>query len=316
MNGRVQELLGSLVEPLDELGGVLDVGKHHRIGLVTRAGREVRIFSARYDVGQGGVRPASGAGEEAGQQALQRRQSRPASCPPGLWRAGAPTISSLRTSSSASSNWTAPRRRDTSATLQHLQGLLQDLVKGHGLPPTAPIPAWACSPSSIPRTRDAAPCGGNGMSGHRASVPPLMCCSTWPGIGPGHASLQPPRDLHQDEIARDPFSGTAKTGSGRVKRLQQLHLVGMESGNVADERDSISTGRTASGTMDAGTSVGRVPLASPIIRRARLHAAAASAGVGCIGPRASQRQVFADNPERPCTGSAQKPLTATERTGQ
>src|SRR5438067_6858221 len=57
---------------------------------------------------------------------------------------------------------------------------------------------------------------------------------TWPGIDPGKAPLEPSRYLHQDEIAHDPLAGTAKTGPGRVKRLQQLQLAGAEGRNITD----------------------------------------------------------------------------------
>ena len=56
-----------------------------------------------------------------------------------------------------------------------------------------------------------------------------------PGIGPGKAPLEHPRDLHQDEVVRDPLAGTAKTGPGRVKRLHQLHLAGAVGRNITDE---------------------------------------------------------------------------------
>jgi hypothetical protein len=72
-------------------------------------------------------------------------------------------------------------------------------------------------------------------------------------------------------------------------------------------RDSISTGRTASGTMDAGTSRGRALFASPVSRRARrFHAAAASAGVDCIGPRALQCRFSQTTQELPCTARLTK----------
>jgi hypothetical protein len=69
---------------------------------------------------------------------------------------------------------------------------------------------------------------------NRASVPRLR---VWPmafGIGPSKAPLEPPRYLHQDEIARDSLAGTAKTGTGPVKRLHQFYLAGAEGRNVAD----------------------------------------------------------------------------------
>jgi hypothetical protein len=50
--------------------------------------------------------------------------------------------------------------RDTSATPQHLQCLLQDLVKGHGLPSPAMMATQVSLAAHHTRTQDVAPCRG------------------------------------------------------------------------------------------------------------------------------------------------------------
>ena len=119
MQGGVQELLGGLrVEILDELGRVFDVGEQHRdllaFAFQGAAGGQDLLGEIRWGVGQ--RRPAmvwSWCGLR-GQRVRRCRQSRPASCPPGPWRAGAPQRFRLSESPAACRRaGIAPGARDT-----------------------------------------------------------------------------------------------------------------------------------------------------------------------------------------------------------
>jgi len=143
-------------------------------------------------------------------------------------------------------------------------------------------------------------------------------CGTWPGIGPGKAPLEHPRDLHQDEIARDPLAGSAKTGPGRVKGLHQFHRAGAEGSYVADEPRLHFHGQ------DGLWHRGARPVRRPC--RARITCPNGRAAIPCRCCRRRGRlrwangatgRVFADDPATPVHRLAHEDLiAATERTGQ
>src|SRR6185436_4762506 len=67
-------------------------------------------------------------------------------------------------------------------------------------------------------------------------------------------------------------------------------------------RDSISTGSTAAGGPDASAPSGRAtPSSSPTPSTRVFQAAAASAGVGCVGPMALQVSVSQTTQQAPWT---------------
>src|SRR5262249_22993460 len=76
---------------------------------------------------------------------------------------------------------------------------------------------------------------GWGADGQVCRHRELLAPGSMGGIGPGKAPLEPPRDLHQDEIARDPLAGPAKTGWAGIKRLNQLHLTNAEGRHIAHQ---------------------------------------------------------------------------------